>query len=50
MDVTSVNADSADALFGELKSVASRKAPIILFNWASTRTWLMIVGRPLVDT
>jgi len=34
LDVTIVNAGSADALFGELKSAASRKEPIILFNWA----------------
>ena len=34
LDVTVVNAGSADALFGELKSAAARKEPIILFNWA----------------
>ncbi|MFT5258574.1 MAG: glycine betaine/proline transport system substrate-binding protein [Saprospiraceae bacterium] len=34
IDVTIVNAGSADALFGELKSAAPRKHPIILFNWA----------------
>lgn len=34
LNVTIVNAGSADALFGELKSAASRKEPIILFNWA----------------
>ena len=34
MNVTIVNAGSADALFGELKSAAARKQPIILFNWA----------------
>ncbi len=34
LNVTIVNAGSADALFGELKSAAARKEPIILFNWA----------------
>ncbi|MGI9301460.1 MAG: ABC transporter substrate-binding protein [Gammaproteobacteria bacterium] len=34
LNVTVVNAGSADALFGELKSAAKRKEPIILFNWA----------------
>lgn len=34
LNVTIVNAGSADALFGELKSAAKRKEPIILFNWA----------------
>lgn len=34
LDVTVVNAGSAAALFGELKSAAQRKEPIILFNWA----------------
>ncbi len=34
LNVTIVNAGSADALFGELKSAASRNEPIMLFNWA----------------
>jgi len=34
LNVTIVNAGSADALFGELKSAAKREEPIILFNWA----------------
>jgi glycine betaine/proline transport system substrate-binding protein len=34
LNVTVVNAGSAAALFGELKSAAQRKEPIILFNWA----------------
>lgn len=34
LNVVIVNAGSADALFGELKSAAARKEPIILFNWA----------------
>ncbi len=34
LNVTIVNAGSADALFGELKSAAKRKEPIMLFNWA----------------
>ena len=34
LNVIIVNAGSADALFGELKSAASRNEPIILFNWA----------------
>ena len=34
LKVTVVNAGSAAALFGELKSAAARKEPIILFNWA----------------
>ena len=33
LKVTVVNAGSAAALFGELKSAAMRKEPIILFNW-----------------
>ena len=34
LKVTVVNAGSAAALFGELKSAAARKEPIILFNWS----------------
>jgi len=34
LKVTIVNAGSADALFGELKSAAKHNEPIILFNWA----------------
>jgi glycine betaine/proline transport system substrate-binding protein len=34
LNVTVVNAGSAAALFGELKSAAARKEPIILFNWS----------------
>lgn len=34
LNVTVVNAGSADALFAELKSAASRKEPILLFNWS----------------
>ena len=34
LNVTIVNAGSADALVGELKSAAKRKEPIILFNYA----------------
>ena len=34
LNVTVVNAGSADALFAELKSAAARKEPILLFNWA----------------
>ena len=34
LNFTVVNAGSAAALFGELKSAAARKEPIVLFNWA----------------
>jgi glycine betaine/proline transport system substrate-binding protein len=34
LDFTVVNAGSAAALFGELKSAALRKEPIVLFNWS----------------
>lgn len=34
LKVTVVNAGSAAALHGELKSAAARKEPIILFNWS----------------
>jgi len=34
LKVTVVNAGSTAALFGELKSAAARKEPIILFNWS----------------
>lgn len=34
LNFTVVNAGSAAALFGELKSAAARQEPIVLFNWA----------------
>ncbi|QAA94248.1 ABC transporter substrate-binding protein [Pollutimonas thiosulfatoxidans] len=34
LNFTVINAGSAAALFGELKSAAARKEPIVLFNWA----------------
>lgn len=34
LNFTVINAGSSAALFGELKSAAARKEPIVLFNWA----------------